>query len=135
MEIEAKLGSPDGVVMRRLVKVRTLAGFDLRPSGASHVRDTYVDTRQRLLRSAGFVCRRRVIAGGLQYVVKAVEAASPAVQPREELEVRLSAEAPPAGWPRSRARRRVLAIVGEEPLEPVAELDQRKRKRTLLAGR
>ena len=135
MEIEAKLGVPDAAVMRRLVKVRTLAGFDLRPSGASHVRDTYVDTRQSLLRSAGLVCRRRVTAGGLQYTVKALEATSGAVHRREEFEVRLSADAPPARWPRSRARRTVLVIVGKEPLEPIAELEQRRWKRTVLAGR
>ena len=135
MEIEAKLGVPDAAALRRLAGLRTLAGFDLRPRGASVVRDTYLDTRRRLLRAAGLACRRRASAGGVLYTVKALAGASGAVHRREELELRLRRDAPPAAWSRGRARARVLAVAGREPLEPIVELEQRRVKRTALAGR
>jgi len=135
MEIEAKLGVPDGLVLGRLARVRTLAGFDLVPRRAGRLRDTYVDTRERLLLAAGFACRRRMAADGLRYTLKALGGVRGAVHRREELEVRLPVDAPPVEWPRGRARTRVLAIIGKEPLEPLVTLEQRRRTRTVLAGR
>ncbi len=63
METEAKLLIPDGETRDRLSRCSAAAGFSLQPVRALTVRDTYLDTKERMLLAAGFACRFREESG------------------------------------------------------------------------
>ena len=83
-EIEAKFVIPDAGVFRRLKTRRWLAGFRLGERKVLRVLDTYLDTKDRLLMSAGMACRvRRQDDGQLLLTLKEIGAATGAVHRRE----------------------------------------------------
>ncbi|MBE9506456.1 MAG: CYTH domain-containing protein, partial [Chloroflexi bacterium] len=59
MEIEAKFALPDAETLRRLQAIDHLAGFALSTGQVKQMRDTYLDTADRLILAAGYACRRR----------------------------------------------------------------------------
>jgi CHAD domain-containing protein len=133
-EIEAKFVIPDASVSQRLKVLRRLAGFTLGEQKVSRVLDTYLDTKDRSLMTAGMACRvRRQSDGQLLLTVKELGAATGAVHRRDELELLL-----PAGesgsewvfaarrWPESPIRARVLQIVGRKRLIRLATIRQRR---------
>jgi len=136
MEIEAKFAIPNAEVFQRLRVVKTLAGFALGQARETPLADTYQDTADGRLRAAGYLCRQRVYADGrVVMTLKGLQTTqSGAIQHREEFEVALDAPAPPAQWPESPVRERVLALSEGAPLVPLCRLTQQRVSREVRAG-
>jgi CHAD domain-containing protein len=132
MEIEAKFAVTDDAVAKRLQTLETIAGMTLTGAGTDRVRDAYLDTRDRRLFAAGFVCRRRRQNDALLITVKQIDDARGAIHKREELEVLLTEERPPSEWPASPARDRVMDLIGDEPLRALFESRQTRVCRHVL---
>ena len=126
MEIEAKFVVPDGETFQRLQAVDDLTGFALSAGRVKQVRDTYVDTVERTILAAGYACRQREQkqVEGVLLTLKGLGGAEGGVHRREELQVLLPTRAPPAEWPASPVRERVLQLIGESPLIPLFALHQ-----------
>ncbi len=134
MEIEAKFALSDAMAIQSLQTVEQLAGYVLSAPRVMRVRDTYLDTRDRRLLAAGYACRRREQRNEIRITLKQIQRANGAIHRREELEVVLSADAPPAEWQASAARDRVMQIVGDELLTPLFALTQKRRVRQVTQG-
>jgi len=132
VEIEAKFSVPDEATFERLKATDELAGFRLAGGAGRQVRDTYLDTPDRTVTGAGWFCRRRRRGGSLLITCKQLTAPDDEVHRREELEVRLPREAPPAEWPQGAARELVVGLVGEAALQPLVELRQMRLARRAL---
>jgi len=131
MEIEAKFVLPDMDTFQRLLTVDRLAGFVLSAGRVKQVRDTYLDTVGQLILSAGYACRRREQSEGILITLKGLGGAQGAVHQREELEVLMPSDLPPAQWPHSPVRGRVLRLIGPAPLLPLFELQQTRTVRLM----
>ena len=134
MEIEAKFAVTDAAIAKQLQTVETIAGMTLTSGDTARLRDTYLDTRDRRLLTAGWVCRRRQEDDAPLITVKQIAAARGAIHEREELEVVLAEDAPPREWSASPARDRVLELIGDEPLHALFELRQTRVRRNVLKG-
>ena len=134
MEIEAKFTLPDRDVFQRLMSVDRLAGFSLSAGRVKQVRDTYLDTVERLILRAGYACRRREQSEGILITLKGLGGAQGAVHRREELQVLISSDLPPAQWSPSSVRDRVLQLIGSAPLLPLFELQQLRTVRLMTQG-
>jgi len=126
MEIEAKFALPNVETLQRLQAADHLAGFALSAGQAKQVRDTYLDTADRLILAAGYACRWRERGEEVLITLKGLGGAEGAIHRREELEVLLPAGQPPARfkWPASPVRERVLQLIGEAALIPLFDLQQ-----------
>ncbi len=134
MEIEAKFVLPDVDTFQRLQTVDCLAGFTLSANRVKQVRDTYLDTAGRVILHAGYACRRREESEGLLITLKGLGGAQGAIHRREELEVLVPSELPPAQWPPSPVRDRVLQLIGLAPILPLFELRQTRTVRLITQG-
>ncbi len=132
MEIEAKFAVTNTAIAKQLRSVETIAGMTLTPGDTVRLRDTYLDTRDRRLRAAGFTCRRRQEDDAPLITLKQIGGAHGAIHEREELEVVLAEDGPPHEWPASPARERVLGLIGDAPLQALFELRQTRVRRNML---
>ncbi|MBN1979874.1 MAG: CHAD domain-containing protein [Anaerolineae bacterium] len=135
MEIEAKFAVPDAKILRRLKTVKRLDDFTLAAGQTKQVHDTYLDTDDRAILAAGYACRQRIQAEGILVTLKSLGGAEGAVHRREELEILLPEAHPPAEWPESPARERLLQLVGKAQLVPLFELRQTRTIRPLHRNR
>ncbi len=135
MEIEAKFVLPDRETLGRLESTHQLAGLTLSTSRTNNVVDVYMDTPQHQLFSAGYACRQRDVDGQVLMTLKSLNRGRGGVYRREELEVALPHAAPPAEWPASPVRTRVLEIVDGAPLAPWFELRQTRLVRQMFDGK
>ncbi len=124
MEIEAKFIIPDPQTLERLKQAERLADLALVAEQTLHVRDTYLDTRDRRLLAAGYAVRLRKQDDTFLVTIKSIESAEGAIHRREEYEIRVPANQPPTEWETSTARTLLLSIAGTEPLAPLFHLDQ-----------
>jgi inorganic triphosphatase YgiF len=134
MEIEAKFIVPGLAIADRIRALSLLGGYSLRPGHLQVIHDAYLDTPRRSLLSAGYACRRREGNGVVLVTLKGVTGVSGAVHRREELEVELARDTPPAAWPPSPARDKVLELAGGQPLEPLFRLGQERFVREVVDG-
>lgn len=134
MEIEAKFIVPDPSTFERLKQADHLADYALDGEHTLHQHDTYLDTRDRRLLAAGYAVRLRKQDGTHLVTIKAVESAGGAIHRREEYEIRVPANQPPAEWGTSTARTLLLNIAGTEPLAPLFHLDQTRTVSRVLCG-
>ena len=133
MEIEAKYTIPSKQVFQELQRLETLGAFRLQEGRVAALHDTYLDTADRAIWRAGYALRRREKSGALVMTLKALDGGDGPVKRREELEVALPEAAPPALWPPSAARERVLEIAGEQAILPLFDLRQTRHERTVVA--
>ena len=135
MEIEAKFVVPDEETFRRLQAADSLAGFALSAGRVKQVQDTYLDTTERLILAAGYACRQREQGDeGVLATFKGLGGAEDTVHRREELQVLLPSAAPPAEWPASPVRDRVLQLIGDASLIPLFDLQQTRVVRQAKQG-
>lgn len=135
MEIEAKYIIPSETVFQQLQLLDTLGEFRLQEARVAELHDTYLDTADRAVWRAGYALRRRENGGAFVMTLKALEGGTGPVKRREELEIALPQPAPPALWPPSAARERLLALIGEQAiLLPLFDLRQTRHERTVVAG-
>ena len=124
VEIEAKFAVPDVETFRRLQATGQLAGLALSASQIKQVSDIYLDTPDRRILAAGYAFRRREEPEGIIMTLKGLRGLEGAVHRREELEVQLPADQPPAEWPASPVRDLALQLIGDAPLAPLFNLHQ-----------
>ena len=134
MEIEAKFVLPDMDTFQRLQSVDRLGGFTLSADRVKQVRDTYLDTAGRVILRAGYACRRREESEGILITLKGLGGAQGAIHRREELQVLIPSDLPPAQWPPSPVRDRVLQLIGLAPILPLFELRQARTVRGITQG-
>jgi CHAD domain-containing protein len=134
MEIEAKFSIPDLQTFKHFQAIDQLADFVLEAGRTKEVHDTYVDTVERKTLAAGYACRIRKMAKGVQATLKGLGGAEGAVHRREELEVELTTSQPPEQWPAGPLRDRVLQLTGQAPLLPLFELHQARTVRPIRKG-
>jgi inorganic triphosphatase YgiF len=134
MEIEAKFNITDPGSYWRLQTIDHLADFTLSTRQVKQVYDTYLDTSGRRLLSAGYSLRKREQPEGVLMTLKSLGKADGAIHRREEWEIGLAAYQPPARWPDSPVRDRVLQLIGREHLAPLFELQQTRILRLLSQG-
>ena len=134
MEIEAKFAVPDISTFQRLQAVDHIAGFALSAHQVQQVRDTYLDTDERLILVSGYACRRRETESEILITLKGLGRAEGAIHRRRELEISLSAYEPPQEWPESPVRDLVLTATGDDPLVPLFELRQTRVFRRMSHG-
>ncbi len=124
MEIEAKFVLPDTEVLEHLLTVDHLADFALKGKQVKQVKDTYLDTPDRLILAGGFACRQREKDDGVLITLKGLGRAEDGVHRREEYEVLLPAVAPPTEWPAGPVRDRVDELIGDAHLVPLFYIEQ-----------
>lgn len=134
MEIEAKFVLPNAEVFHRLQEADHLVDFALSAGQAKHMRDIYLDTANRVILAAGYACRRREQEGGVLITLKKLGKAKGAIHRREEFEVLLPADRPPAQWPNSQVRDRVIQLIGKATLSALFELRQKRVVRLATRG-
>jgi CHAD domain-containing protein len=134
MEIEAKFAVPDVATFQRLQAADHVAGFALSAHQVQQVRDTYLDTDERLILAGGYACRRRETESEVLITLKGLGRAEGAIHRRRELEISLPAYQPPSEWPESPVRDIVLQLSGEAPLIPLFALRQTRVFRRMSQG-
>jgi len=127
---------PDVETFHRLQAANRLAGFALLEGQVKQVQDTYLDTSERLILSAGYTYRQRELGQDedVLITIKGLGGVEEAVHRREELEITLPAGAPPVEWPASPARDLVLQLIGEALLTPLFSLQQTRTVRQVNLG-
>ena len=134
MEIEAKFLVAGRAAYERVRALTRIGSYSFLDGRMEDVLDVYRDTTDRALLSAGYACRCREREGALLITLKSVAPPRNAVHRREELEVTIPHDAVPAAWPESAAREKVLGLIGENPLEELFRLNQRRFVRPLVDG-
>ena len=124
MEVTAKFQIPEKEVLHRLAEATELAGFPISAGRVQNISDTYLDTSRWRVLAAGYACRLRIGDDRVLITLKQLRTADGVVHRREEFEVELSEYAPPADWPVSPARSKVLEIIGDQPLTEALDLRQ-----------
>ncbi len=131
MEIEWKYRLPDAA---DLVALRQLTRFGPFAVGAFRLReltDTYYDTVDHRLRAAGYALRHRRTETGSVVQLKALGGSDGPIHRRAEFEFTTDQPEQPVTWPAGPARDRVLAAVGDEPLQPVLVIAQTRHEAPL----
>jgi len=134
MEIEAKFAVPDVAAFQRLQAVEHVAGFSLSAHQVQQVRDTYLDSDERLILVSGYACRCRETESEVLVTLKGLGRAQGAIHRRKELEISLSSYVPPEDWPESPVRDLVLQMISGAPLAPLFDLRQTRVFRRMSQG-
>lgn len=136
MEIEAKFSVPDDTLAEQLRTIERLEDWTLTRGVTTRVHDVYLDTPDRRLLAAGYACRQRRVGRQRARIVtlKQIASTTNAIHARDELELTLDDDAPPAEWHPSPAREMVLQIIGDAPLEKLFELYQTRVQRNVMQG-
>jgi CHAD domain-containing protein len=130
VEVELKYQVTDLAIGERLLAAEQLGGFA--PIGEIRVAeqtDTYLDTPDGALEAQRIGVRLRAEDDATILTVKAAGSVDGAIRRREELEGPAEAGTPPASWPASAARDRLLALIGDQPLHELVTIRQYRRKR------
>jgi CHAD domain-containing protein/uncharacterized protein YjbK len=135
VEIEAKF-SLTSQTFDRLMEADRIAEYSIGEPKTVRVRDTYLDTLQQRLLAAGYACRRRIREGRSELLItlKGMGDTDGAIHRREELETLLDADQPPQAWPAGAARDRVLQIIGDSTLQPIADVHQTRVTKEIVQG-
>lgn len=135
MEIEAKF-AVTSEAFDCLLEAGQIAEYAVAAGKTKRVRDTYLDTPQQRILAAGYACRRRMAEGqdGLLITLKGLGNTAGAVHRREEFEFAVGENQPPDQWPPSVARDRVLQLIGEAELQPIADVHQARITRRVVQG-
>ncbi len=132
LEVELKYRMTDAGPGERLLAADDLAGFTAGGPVVQVVNeDRYLDTDDGRLAGAGYACRLRSTGDGTIISLKGLRGIGGGAQVhrREELEGPADPAVPPAGWPASDARDRVLEIAGDAALGDLVVVRQARRKR------
>lgn len=136
MEIEAKYTLPDRAAFDRLLALRALGGYTLRPAAVEHLTDHYLETSRRAIAQGGYALRLRQSTGQTEWLatLKSLGGSAGALHQREELEVTVPAQSMPAAWPAGPARDLALRLAGGEPFAELFQLDQTRHRRDVLSA-
>jgi CHAD domain-containing protein len=134
MEIEAKFAVPDIATFQQLQAVEHIAGFSLSAHQVQQVRDTYLDTDERLILANGYACRCRETESEVLITLKGLGRADGAIHRRAELEISMPSYEPLQDWPESPVRDLVEQMTGGDPLKPLFELRQTRVFRRMSQG-
>ncbi len=133
IEVELKYQVADLAIGERLLGSDRLGKFV--PDGEIRVAehdDRYLDTPDGVLDAARMAVRLRVEGDQTTLTVKSPGSVEGALRRREELEGPADTSTPPASWPRSAARDRLLELIGDRPLLELVTIRQFRRKRDFV---
>lgn len=134
MEIEAKFAVPDEATLNRLAVVDQLAGYVVLPGKTRRMHDTFLDTADRKVLKLGHVCRQRDFGDHLEMTLKGGHVIEGVVHQREELMLDLPRALPVRDWPDSEIRSKLLALIGDEDLQPLFDQRQVRVMRLMAKG-
>jgi inorganic triphosphatase YgiF len=142
LEIELKFAAHGPEPLQRLANVERLAGLPLGAPETADELDRYLDTADGALARERWACRVRTRGGRTIISLKGPregaivdgDRQAVALHRRPELEGPADAERPPAAWPGSAARERLLELSAGAPLEERLGLAQQRTERHLLLG-
>lgn len=134
MVIQAKFRVSDPETFLRLQITDRLAGFLMSNTVIKQVYDTYLDTRGRLLLSAGYRFRRREQSDGVLMTLSTLSRPVGAIHRWEKWETLLASDRRLAKWPDSSIRTKMHQLIGNERLLPLISLEQTRIVRSLLRG-
>ncbi|HEU0244998.1 MAG TPA: CYTH domain-containing protein, partial [Candidatus Limnocylindrales bacterium] len=132
VEVELKYRMRSVGPGERLLASGELAGLSaLGPAVDVLNEDRYLDTPDAALAAAGYAGRLRSADDGTVITLKGLRRLDEggAAHRREELEGPADPTQPPAAWPASAARDRVIEIAGDRPLEELVTVRQLRHKR------
>ncbi|MGC9467634.1 MAG: adenylate kinase [Anaerolineae bacterium] len=134
MEIEAKYTVLDADAYAAIARLPEIAGFTVRDGGVLDIVDTYLDTRDYRITSAGYGCRCRQEASRSILTLKALGRGTGPVHRREELAVELAGECPrtPTTWPDSPVRALAMELIDQKELIALFRIEQERRIRHLV---
>jgi inorganic triphosphatase YgiF len=128
VETEAKFIIPDQATFIALQHLTQLADFELQPLGLKTVADRYLDTADKRLLQAGYVCRRRHSGDKQIITIKSLHRAQGQIHRRQEVETEVKIGQTPAdqpgAWGESSAQKLVLELIGLAPLQELFTLHQ-----------
>jgi inorganic triphosphatase YgiF len=128
VETEAKFIIPDLVTFDALQQITHLDDFEITPIGVKNIVDRYLDTPDKHLLQAGFVCRIRDAKDQQILTLKSsLKATTGEIHRRQELEMEVKNDQPLA-WAESEVKNLVLDIVGQTPLQNLFTLYQTRHK-------
>ncbi len=139
MEIEAKYTVLDQRTYTTLIRLHQIGDFRVEEGGTRSILDTYLDTDDRALISAGYACRRRRQDGETTISVKSLSSgnatADDTIHRRIELEIPIDEERVlrPDRWPESPLRHLVLEACGGQTLTEILDIEQARQVRYLLS--
>ncbi|MFC1975787.1 inorganic triphosphatase [Chloroflexota bacterium] len=128
VETEAKFIIPDLATFDALQKITGLDDFEAASIGIKNIVDRYLDTPDKHLLQADFVCRIRKAKNQQILTLKSsLKAVTGEIHRRQEIEMEVNSDQPLA-WAESEVKDLVLGIVGQTPLQTLFTLYQTRHK-------
>lgn len=124
MEIEAKFAVPDEATLNRLAQADQLASYALGAAVTKRMYDVFLDTPDRKVIRSGYVCRQRDFGDHVEMTLKSGHVVEGAVHTRRELMLDLPRALPVRDWPAGEFRSIVLALIGNDDLQPLFDQHQ-----------
>jgi inorganic triphosphatase YgiF len=138
-ETEAKFIVRDILAFHSLQGLTSLGEFNVKAAGRQEVRDTYLDTRDRMYLQAGYACRLRELEGSEYFIgLKSLVRGKSDVYVRVECEERIdnpTIAVHPELWPMGPTRELATRIGRGVLLGALCELRQTRWKRRIARGK
>ncbi|QLC49467.1 CYTH domain-containing protein [Methanolobus zinderi] len=122
MEIEAKFLLSDEVVFEKLSSIDSIDTFTVANRIKSNFKDTYFDTLDMALYSAGYSFRCREKPGKITYTLKSLEKTDSVIRKREEIEVVVPEKCEVSELDEGRLKSFVLNVIGSGKLFSLFEV-------------
>jgi CHAD domain-containing protein len=139
-EIEAKFALPNRDTFERLATAPTLGALTAGVADIHKITDRYLDTKDRLILSAGYACRVRETGKMRMLALKSLGVTTETVKERKEYQVAVNPGPPVAHyqmtthWPAGSIRSLVEEAAGDKELATLLVLRQMRHVRTLSDG-
>ncbi|MCX7851642.1 MAG: CHAD domain-containing protein [Caldilineales bacterium] len=133
-EIEWKYRLPDAASLAELRQLERLGTLVVGEFRTRHLTDTYYDTADRRLMTAGYALRHRREGTHDLTQLKALGGSDGPIHRRAEFEFVTERPEQPTAWPEGPHREIVLAAVGAELLQPVLVIAQTRHEAPLRDG-
>jgi triphosphatase len=128
MEIEAKFRVDDQRTFAQLLGLNKIGSFRLEAvADAEDQRNVYFDTADHRLRAGLHGLRVRDLGTRRIATLKGAARVEDGLFERDEWEVEVGDDDRPQTWPPSEVRERVLALIGDQPLQPILSINTLRR--------
>lgn len=133
-ELELRYRVPE-CTLPGLFKLSALGFYAMQKIARLRIIDRYLDTKDELLKQAGYALRFRSGDGSWLVTLKSDTESQGAVTSRTEEEIRLPKfRKNPGRWPASELRQRILGIIHDTALDTVAQVRQKRERWMLQRG-
>jgi inorganic triphosphatase YgiF len=125
MVLEARFNINDPGIFWAFQTMDQLANYELTTQQARLIDDTYLDTKNRELLAAGYICRRREQGKSVLITLTKIESSKTSAQQPNIWEISLEhIRENPVNWPESQVRSRVIKTVHNKQLRTIFSLNQ-----------